>query len=208
MLGLLTCSSSQSEKKGGKGSIVESSWIKTSRGWYILHLFNNGGQRIQKLRDHKTTPNRPVVRPSQTQYVTTLWQKQVLKKQPGYILGHSRPLCCIITQRRHHIMASVEWTTECEKDSEGVAQEEPKTKVEALNERGTAGGGELHSSRVWPPDVCLQLNGGCWCWLSEPALGLTGFSAVVWEERFETDRTENWKLKHLEENLSLNSSTL
>lgn len=62
---------------------------------------------------------------------------------------------------------------------------------------------ELHSSSVWPPDVCLQLSGGCWCWLR----------ACSWFHRVQicclggtlgaskTDRTES-KTALVKENLS------
>lgn len=61
-------------------------------------------------------------------------------------------------------------TTQCEKDLRrrnmrcGFGKSRRQI-VKALNKERKQRG-ELHSSGVWPPDVCLQLSRGCWCWLS------------------------------------------
>lgn len=70
--------------------------------------------------------------------------------------------------------------------------------------------GELHgsSSSVWPPDVCLQLSGeGVGAdWV--PALGLTGFRSVVWEEHFQNwqDWKENCSCQGESESISISYS--
>lgn len=50
--------------------------------------------------------------------------------------------------------------------TQGVGQEELKTKSGGIFQRERKQQGELHSSTVWPPDVYLRLSRGCLCWLS------------------------------------------
>lgn len=54
---------------------------------------------------------------------------------------------------------------------------------------------ELHSSRVWPPDVCLQLK-GCSCCLRASS-GSHRVPSVIWEGQGERNRgrADNWEMK-------------